>query len=135
MRTINKIIVHCSATREGMAFNAIDIDRWHRQRGWNGIGYHYVVGLNGERWKGRDEKEVGAHCRGHNYDSIALCYIGGLDRFGKPKDTRTDEQKMELLGLLQELKERYPNAKIGGHCDFSSKSCPCFNAKKEYEDL
>ncbi len=135
MRTINKIIIHCSATREGMAFNAIDIDQWHRRRGWKGIGYHYVIGLNGERWKGRDEKEIGAHCKGYNSDSIGVCYIGGLDRFGKPKDTRTEEQKTELLKLLQELKERYPTAEIYGHNNFSHKNCPCFNAKKEYQKL
>ncbi len=135
MRTINKIIIHCSATREGLEFNAKNIDHWHKQRGWKGIGYHYVIGLNGERWKGRDEKEVGAHCKWHNFDSIGVCYIGGLDRFGKPKDTRTGTQKTELLKLLQELKERYPNAKIYGHNNFSHKSCPCFNAKKEYKKL
>ncbi len=132
MRKINKIIIHCSATREGLEFNAKDIDRWHRQRGWRGIGYHYVIGLNGECWKGRPEGEVGAHCRKCNRDSIGVCYIGGLDNQGKPKDTRTDNQKGELIRLITALKLRFPNATIHGHNEFARKACPCFDVHSEY---
>ena len=45
MRNINLIIVHCSATPEGRDVSVADIDRWHRERGFDGIGYHYVVYL------------------------------------------------------------------------------------------
>ena len=47
MRKIDSIIVHCSATKAGQDFTAADIDRWHRERGFNGIGYHYVIRLDG----------------------------------------------------------------------------------------
>ena len=70
MRKIRKIIVHCTATPAGRSVTVAEIDRWHRQRGFNGIGYHYVVGLDGSVSKGRDEALVGAHCKGHNSDSI-----------------------------------------------------------------
>lgn len=136
MRKINKIIVHCSATPEGKDFTAADIDRWHRQRGWRCIGYHYVIELDGSIHKGRDESVIGAHCSGQNANSIGVCYVGGVAKDGKtPKDTRTDAQKHSLLELLKELKAKYPNATIHGHREFAAKACPSFDAKSEYKDI
>lgn len=136
MRRIDEIIVHCSASRAGADFSAADIDRWHRARGWKGIGYHYVVRLDGAIEKGRDEAEVGAHCTGHNRNSIGICYIGGVKADGvTPADTRTPAQREALLALLQRLKARYPEAKIYGHRNFAAKACPSFDATKEYAGL
>lgn len=136
MRKINKIIVHCSATPEGRDNTIEDIDKWHKARGWKGVGYHYVIHLDGSIHPGRDEDEVGAHCAGYNSKSIGVCYIGGLAKdCSTPKDTRTEEQKQSLLDLLTELKERYPSATIHGHREFAAKACPCFDAKYEYKDL
>ena len=132
MRPINEIIIHCSATKEGKNFTVKDIDAWHRQRGFKCIGYHYVVYLDGTVHKGRDESEVGAHCSGHNSFSIGICYIGGLDANGKPKDTRTDKQKAAIKSLVAELKLKYPDATIHGHNEFANKACPCFDVKKEF---
>ena len=133
MRNITEIIVHCSATRAGMDFHATDIDRWHRERGWRCIGYHYVVDIDGTIETGRALTEQGAHCAGHNRHSIGICYIGGLDEYGQPYDTRTENQKASLLHLIHTLKEQFPQAHVYGHRDFAAKACPCFNAKKEYE--
>lgn len=136
MRKINEIIVHCTATAEGKDFKAADIDRWHKAKGWNGIGYHYVVDLDGKVEPGRPESEVGAHCLKHNANSIGVVYVGGLASDGKtPKDTRTPQQKVALVKLLTELKRRYPNATIHGHRDFAAKACPSFDATKEYKDI
>lgn len=135
MRNIKKIIVHCTATKEGKAFTANDITRWHKDRGFATIGYHYVVLLDGTIQQGRAEMVMGAHCKGHNANSIGICYIGGLDENGKSKDTRTPEQKKSLLELLKRLKKDYPNATIHGHREFANKDCPCFDAKNEYKDL
>lgn len=136
MRKINEIIVHCTATAEGKNFKATDIDRWHKAKGWNGIGYHHVVDLDGTVEPGRPESEVGAHCYGHNQNSIGVVYIGGCAADGKtPKDTRTPQQKAALVKLLTELKHRYSNAKIHGHRDFAAKACPCFDATKEYKNI
>ena len=146
MRTITKIVIHCSATREGQSVTVKDIDKWHKDRGYGEIGYHYVVYLDGSIHKGRDEEKIGAHVLGHNTDSIGICYVGGLDKFGKSKDTRTDEQKKSLIKLIGELKERYPRASLLGHRDLSPdingdgkidkwewlKDCPCFDVRKEY---
>lgn len=136
MRKINKLIVHCSATPEGRHTTVEEIDAWHKQRGFNSIGYHYVIYLDGSIHKGRDEKEIGAHCAGQNTNSIGVCYIGGVAKDGKtPKDTRTDAQKRSLIELLKELKGKYPNATIHGHREFAAKACPSFDAKYEYRDL
>jgi N-acetylmuramoyl-L-alanine amidase len=136
MRKINEIIVHCTATAEGKNFKAADIDRWHKAKGWNGIGYHHVVDLDGTVEPGRPESEVGAHCLKHNANSIGVVYVGGLASDGNtPKDTRTPEQKAALVKLLTELKYRYPNATIHGHRDFAAKACPSFDATKEYKDI
>lgn len=131
------IIVHCSATKAGQDFHAKDVDRWHRARGFNSIGYHKVIDLDGTVENGRPLGEVGAHCYGHNSDSIGVCYVGGLDAKGNATDTRTEAQKQSLLKLLKELKAKFPNAKIVGHRDMPNvhKACPCFNAKEEYKDL
>lgn len=135
-RPIKYIIVHCSATREGAAFTVDDIDRWHRNRGFRCVGYHYVVHLDGSIHPGRPEGEVGAHCYGKNSTSIGVCYVGGLASDGKtPKDTRTPAQKAALLRLLRDLKARYPDAEIRGHRDFAKKACPSFDATQEYRDL
>ena len=141
MREINKIVVHCSATQEGKNISAATIDKWHKKRGWRGIGYHYVIGLDGLIELGRPVEQVGAHVKGHNKNSIGICYVGGVeaerDDDGEwvAKDTRTPEQKESLLMLLKVLKKVHPTATIHGHNEFAAKSCPCFNAYEEYCDL
>lgn len=136
MRKITLLIVHCSATPEGRDYGAADIDRWHRQRGWSQIGYHYVVRLDGTIERGRPESVVGAHCQNHNRHSIGICYVGGLAADGvTPKDTRTLEQRATLYALLKSLHESYPCALIVGHNTFAAKACPCFDAVKEYAAL
>ena len=79
MRKITEIIIHCSATTEGKDFTVEDIDRWHRQRGFNGIGYHFVIYRDGSIHAGRSKRQIGAHCKGHNTISLGICYIG-VDR-------------------------------------------------------
>lgn len=135
MRKITEIIVHCADTPEGRDNRAADIDRWHRAKGWDGIGYHYVIDLDGTIETGRAIEKAGAHCTGHNANSIGVCYIGGCDKQMKPKDTRTDAQKESLIALLRFLKLCYRDAKIYGHRDFSTKPCPCFDAKTEYANI
>lgn len=138
MRTINEIIIHCSDTREGKDFTVKDITSWHKARGFNTIGYHYVIYRDGSIHVGRPEDEQGAHCKegGHNRHSIGICYIGGKTADGTGyKDTRTPEQKEAMLSLLRQLKARYPHARVYGHRDFAARACPCFDARSEYKNL
>ena len=142
MKDIEEIIVHCSATREGdESINAEVIDRWHKKRGWKGIGYHFVILIDGLIETGRMIDKCGAHTKGLNCSSISICYIGGVESErndkGKysAKDTRTPEQIATMLELLRLLKKIYPEAKIHGHRDFAAKACPSFDATDEYKNI
>lgn len=133
MRKINSIIIHCSATAEGKDYTVADIDRWHKSRGWKCIGYHYVIYRDGSVHTGRPVEQIGAHCAGHNANSIGICYIGGLSSDNKtPKDTRTPAQIKALRDLVGELKKKYPGANVHGHNEFAAKACPCFDVKDEF---
>jgi N-acetylmuramoyl-L-alanine amidase len=128
MRTINRIIVHCTATPQWRDVTVADIDRWHRQRGFQGIGYHYVIYLDGSVHEGRPIEQIGAHCYGYNTHSIGVCYVGGLSADGTtPMDTRTDAQKSALIKLITDLRSQFPNATVHGHREFANKACPCFD--------
>lgn len=132
MRHINEIIIHCSATPEGRDYTVADIDRWHKARGWRGIGYHYVIYRDGSVHAGRPVEQIGAHCTGHNANSIGICYIGGVAADGKtPKDTRTPAQRIALRELVEELMAKYPEATVHGHREFAPKACPSFDVQTE----
>tara|TARA_R110001592_G_scaffold67498_1_gene207149 strand:+ start:1959 stop:2381 length:423 start_codon:yes stop_codon:yes gene_type:complete len=134
MREINKIIIHCSATRECQDISTETIRGWHvNERGWSDIGYHYIILIDGTIDEGRALEIQGAHVRGLNKNSIGICYVGGCDSKMNPKDTRTPEQIKSMNQLVSKLKEKY-NASVHGHNEFSSKACPAFNVKKEYNE-
>ena len=133
-REITEIIIHCSATKPRQKVDASTIDRWHRQRGFTMIGYHYVILPKGRIELGRPLDMVGAHCKGHNLHSIGICYVGGLDANGKPADTRTPQQRASMKVLVKLLLKVWPQATIHGHCEFAAKACPCFDVEKWMEE-
>ena len=133
MRDIDKIIVHCTATREGSPVSLDTVRRWHLERGWSDIGYHYLILLDGTIERGRPEHIQGAHVKGYNRNSIGVSYVGGVDRNLNPKDTRTQDQKDSLHNLLSNLLASYEDATLHGHNEFSSKACPSFDVSKEYD--
>ena len=137
MREIDKIIVHCSATREGQDIPVETIKKWHVEgRGWSDIGYHFYIDINAKIWKGRDIQKIGAHCSKNNRSSIGICYCGGVEADGKtPKDTRTESQKESLLSVLKTLKAMFPDSTIYSHNEFANKACPSFDATNEYKSL
>lgn len=137
-REVNLLIVHCSATRCDRNFSIEALRQSHLSRGFANIGYHFYIMRDGEVHVCRPVHQIGAHAAGWNDKSIGICYEGGLDEKGCPADTRTYAQKCSLLDLLRQLKSEYPLARILGHYQLSKsvhKSCPCFDAKKEYEEL
>lgn len=138
---IKRIAIHCTATREGQDIDTATIKRWHLGQGWNDIGYHFVIRLDGTIERGRPEHIPGSHVRGFNTGSIAIVYVGGLDAQGKGKDTRTPAQNDAMANLVRALLAKYPGAKVLGHRDHSPdkngngiierhewlKECPCFD--------
>jgi len=145
MRTINLIVIHCSATCENRPFTERDLEAAHRLRGMDGIGYHFYIRRNGDIKSTRPLEKAGAHARGYNAHSIGICYEGGLDAHGLAKDTRTTWQRHSLRVLVRVLLSDYPGARVVGHRDLSpdlngdgeiepmewTKQCPCFDVKKE----
>lgn len=129
----NYIVVHCAATKPSMDTSAADIDRWHRERGWLKIGYHFVIRRNGVIEEGRQVDEVGAHASGYNSSSVSVCLIGGLSEDGTSSENNfTEEQWESLESVIDTLTNRYPNAKVIGHNDISKKDCPTFNVGEWY---
>ncbi|ANS03019.1 N-acetylmuramoyl-L-alanine amidase [uncultured Mediterranean phage uvDeep-CGR1-KM17-C101] len=137
MRKINKIIIHCSATPEGREHDVADIRRWHLKRGFNDIGYHYLIHIDGTIEEGRPLNKQGAHCSTENKGSIGLCYVGGMSKdMKKAKDTRTQAQKDSLIKLIHELIYKYnKDMTIHGHNEYANKACPSFNVQEEYANL
>ena len=132
MRNINQIIIHCADTYKHMDVGVKEIREWHKERGFNDVGYHYVIRRDGTIEQGRALKTIGAHASGFNTNSIGICYVGGKGDDNKPEDNRTPEQKQAMQDLVAVLKKKFPNAEVLGHNDVSSKSCPCFNVKSEF---
>jgi len=166
LKNINTIVIHCSATKENEDYTPEELIRDHKLRGFTTCGYHIYIRKDGSRFNGRPLTMIGAHAgAGHNTNSIGICYEGGLDaksvitktkRKEYPKDTRTEEQKIELLtailDVLRAVKEaggKVRDIKIIGHRDLSPdldgdgivephewiKNCPCFDAIEEYKDI
>jgi len=133
VRTINLIVIHCSATDEGKDYSVEEITRWHRARGFRTIGYHFLIhqdgSIDGKAEGCRSIMEIGAHAKGYNRRSIGICYIGGL-LYGEPADTRTAAQINAMRCLVKALQSIFPSDVIG-HNEVSNKACPCFNVEKE----
>lgn len=149
MRKIDLIVIHCSATREDRTFTEQDLEVSHRRRGFNGTGYHFYIRKDGRMVTTRPLERVGAHAKGYNAHSIGICYEGGLNGEGKPKDTRTEWQRHSMRALVLTLLKDYPGSCVCGHRDLSPdldgdgevepeewiKACPCFDVKRELSQL
>ena len=137
---VKKLIVHCSDSSFGTSEL---IDDWHKERGWNGIGYHFVITngvfVSGKPYnqkqdgivqKGRSVDKVGAHCRKHNRSSLGICMIG--------KEHFSDAQRIALMATVLELcgvHELEPGD-VYGHYEFDDgKSCPNMSMGVFREDL
>lgn len=128
MRMINTLIIHCADTYARMDIGVPEIDQWHRARGWNGCGYHFVIRRSGQIEKGRPVATVGAHAKNHNAESIGICMVGGKGDDNRPADNFMPEQWAALKALVLEMHEEYPIESIIGHRDVEpSKTCPNFD--------
>lgn len=130
------LVVHCSATQNVPSFTWKTIDQMHRQQGWLGIGYHFVILTDGTIQRGRPLEAIGSHVKGYNNCSVGICLIGGVDAKGKSVDNFTEEQKESLKCLLDYLRGYYKDEVVVlGHRDFAgvNKDCPCFDVKGWYK--
>lgn len=124
MRAIVRHIVHCSDSPTG---DVKAIRRWHLERGWNDVGYHFIIRRDGEIEVGRMLPTVGAHCEGQNADSIGTCLIG--------KGAFEPAQFAALKRLHGALAIMFSGIKVYGHGEFNPhKTCPNFDARKVLGD-
>ena len=136
MRHLDKIILHCSATREGQHITVDTIRQWHLKRGWSDIGYHYVIYIDGSVHEGRPIEKIGAHTKGQNTGSIGICYVGGVEKDGKtPKDTLNELQETAMVNLIKALREQYGDMTLHGHNEFAAKACPSFKVYEKFDWL
>lgn len=137
MRDINRIIIHCSATPEGRDIDAATIKDWHvNSNKWSDIGYHYVIKLDGTIESGRPLDIAGAHVKGHNADSIGICYIGGADADMNPKDTLNECQEESMRELIFSLRMVWDkHLTLHGHNEYASKACPSFKVSEKFADI
>lgn len=113
-----RIILHHSASHGDETAEVIH--RWHLQRGWSGIGYHYVIRKNGEIQRGRPERMVGAHAgRNGNWNSIGICVVGHFSQ-----ETPTSAQMDALVWLIHDIESRYGELEVIGHKDVMATDCP-----------
>lgn len=134
--TTKYLVVHCSATQNVSSFTWKTIDQMHRQQGWLGIGYHFVILTDGTIQRGRPLEAIGSHVKGYNNCSVGICLIGGVNAKGKSVDNFTEEQKESLKCLLDYLRGYYKDEVVVlGHRDFAgvNKDCPCFDVKGWYK--
>ena len=133
MRNINYIAIHCTATQPEASIASIQ-NYWKNNLGWKNPGYHFIIDRFGNVVNLLPIELVSNGVQGYNSQTINISYVGGIDKSGKPKDTRTEAQKQSILKILKELRVKFPKAKIQGHRDFPNvkKACPSFEAKKEY---
>ena len=128
------IVIHCAATKPSMDIGADEIRKWHMQeRGFDDIGYHYVIKRNGEYEIGRPIGFQGAHAVKVNGHSIGICLVGGLSEKNEPESNFTLEQFLTLKDVIEMIKKQYPHInKIIGHCDVEEKKphCPGFNVQE-----
>ncbi|WP_424974275.1 N-acetylmuramoyl-L-alanine amidase [Dinoroseobacter sp. S124A] len=134
MRQINLIAIHCTATdpdwMQGQTAKSkvMEIDRWHKARGWRGFGYHLLIDRDGTTAPGRDFAEAGAHIKGHNANSIGIVLVGarGASAMDSFSDHFTADQERTLRAELASLQARFPGALVKGHNEFANKGCPGF---------
>lgn len=129
-RPIKYFIIHCAFTTKDMDIGAADIDRWHRAKGWAGIGYNYFIKFDGTIESGRDLGRTGAHTLGYNHNSIGICLEGGKGPDGKAQDTLTVKQWEAVIRLYHEVVKVYPNIILAGHNQYNKKPCPSFDVRE-----
>lgn len=128
MLPIKYLTIHCAATPEGRDVKADTISAWDVER-FGQVSYHWVIELDGNMKRTLPDDRRGAHVGKNNTGNIGICYVGGVDKANKPKDTRTPEQKRALRDLIKIYQHQYPGIIIRGHRDWPNvaKACPSFD--------
>jgi len=120
LRHIDMIVIHCTASPNGRPVSVETVTEWHRLRGFKTIGYHYLIDVDGAVAEGRSELEPGAHALGFNAHSIGVCLVGGVGGPSKQNPGLYTQAQWDSLKIaVQDLMDRFPEARVVGHRDLS----------------
>lgn len=128
---VREAILHCAAIKAGQfkgmtPFQVFaEINRWHRQRGFKGFGYHGFFMPDGSFHPGRPYEQIGAHVIGHNTGTLGFLLIESreITRVGQFEDWYTTDQRLSVAAHLREIDGLW---KVSGHNDYAPKLCPGF---------
>lgn len=129
---IRKLVIHYSATYPDLDYGVDEIRKMHLARGFNDVGYHYIIKRDGTIQKGRADNVIGAHVKGHNTGSLGICCIGGIERATGTNvgvDNRTAAQKAAAIKLVNKLLAEHPGVEVVGHRDLAGTQCPGFDVR------
>lgn len=144
MGTLQRLVLHCTATPEGREVTSSEIRAWHTNpinkggRGWKQVGYTDMIHLDGsvERLVQNNEDanvdswEITNGAQGYNSTSRHVVYAGGVAKDGKtPKDTRTPAQLKAMESYVKDFHRRFPSVRIVGHNELAAKACPSFDVQ------
>lgn len=134
-RQIKNIVIHCTAGPPSQRTRDIQ-NYWRNSRGWTRPGYHIIINADGTTETLAPFSEITNGVKGHNANSIHICYKGGVVA-GKSVDNRTPQQKATMERLVRELKLKFPSARILGHRDFPGvkKACPSFDVSSWLKEI
>ncbi len=143
-KKVEFLVIHCTASAPGRDYSKKwFMDFFKNERKWDKPGYSRIIAPNGrvdtlvyfDNDGFVDYNEITNGVAGINSRCIHISYQGGIDKNGKPKDTRTPEQKAALIQNIKELKKKFPWIVVRSHFEFAPKACPSFNATKEYKNV
>ena len=112
----DEVILHHA---EASSATVEQVNQWHLDKGWTGIGYHYYIRKDGSIYRGRPEWAMGAHAVGHNDRSIGICCEGAY-----MTETMPTAQLVSLKELLRDIMGRYGTMSLKRHRDVNSTNCP-----------
>lgn len=133
---VKYLTIHCAATPEGRDVPASEIAKWDIDK-FGQESYHQIITLDGVAHRRLADTVKGAHVGGANTGNIGICYVGGVNKANKPKDTRTGSQKATLARLVNEYRGRYPGIIVRGHNEWPgvAKACPSFDVSEWLKSL
>lgn len=136
MREIRYIVLHCTAGPQTQTVETIQ-NYWKKNLHWTAPGYHHLIRPDGSVADLQPIESPSNGVAGYNHNSIHISYIGGVDKYNKPLDNRTEEQKQSQIELLKKYYAMFPEAVIQGHRDFPGvkKACPSFDVKKWLNEI
>jgi len=125
-RMVNRVFLHCSASDRPEHDNPQTMEKWHLERKFKEIGYHFYIDKAGHIYEGRSLNTNPAAQAGHNANTIAIC-CGGLKTF-------TVEQKRAVRALCLYLEHLIKGLTFHGHCEVNTgKTCPVYPYKEWLE--